>query len=208
MPFDTIRKALEAHSGSFRCVRLDDESVTRTVAFRHEWEPPAENSVDVPPQLAPFYRVFGSLRLYSEPVSGESAFYIGAPSQWQFLDEDLRCWFEGLSEQEEEELLPGWIDDCVVFGEIPGSGNYLMMPLSGEKQGRVFEFEHDGFEFIELAPDHEQLLYLWLHPCPKTLTDMASHMRFIEDADPQCQWWMVEMQDNRGNRVRTRSAGR
>jgi len=78
----------------------------------------------------------GSLRLYSEPVSGESAFYIGAPPQWQHLDEDLRCW-EGLSEQEEEEPLPSWVDDCVVFGEIPGSGNYLMMPLV-ERSRAVF----------------------------------------------------------------------
>ena len=33
------------------------------------------------------------------------------------------------------------------------------------------------------------------------LLDIASHMRFIE-AD-QVQWWILEMVDNRGNRVGT-----
>src|SRR5690606_2880365 len=118
------------------------------------------------------------------------------------------CWFEGLSEQEEEELLPGWIDDCVVFGEIPGSGNYLMMPLSGEKQGRVFEVEHDGFEFIELAPDLEQLLYLGLRPGRRTLSERASRGRGTGDAGPQRQWCRAAVQASRGHRVRARSGGR
>jgi hypothetical protein len=77
------------------------------------------------------------------------------------------------------------------------------MPLSGEKHGFVFEFEHDGFEFIERASDIESFVYQLLDPSGPVLTGMASHMRFIEGGDYATQWWITEMRDNRGNLVRT-----
>jgi len=77
------------------------------------------------------------------------------------------------------------------------------MPLSGEKRGFVYEFEHDGFEFIECAPDIERFVYQVLDPSASALTAMACHMRFVEEEDYATQWWITEMRDNRGNVVRT-----
>lgn len=50
-------------------------------------------------------------------------------------------------------LLPEWLGDAVVLGEIPSSGNCFLYVYKGEQQGKVFEFEHDGFEFIEAGKD-------------------------------------------------------
>lgn len=36
------------------------------------------------------------------------------------------------------------------------------------------------------------------------LTDIASHMRFVEDDQP-VQWWIRELKDNYGNAVRTKA---
>lgn len=201
MPFREIRNAIEAHSGVFVCARLDDETHVKEARFHHKSEPPVESEVDVPPELLPFYRVFGSLTLYYDPVSSEAAFHIGSPAQWEDLDIGLRSWFEDLSEQEVEHLLPQWIDDCITFGEIPSTGNYLLMPLVGDKRGFIIEFEHDGYEFIEQAPDLEQFLRRLLDPSDATVGDMAGHMRFVENDDWSVQWGMTEMRDNRGNRV-------
>ena len=42
---------------------------------------------------------------------------------------------------------------AVVIGEVPQSGNYYLYVTKGDNQGKVFQFEHDGFEFIEMGND-------------------------------------------------------
>lgn len=203
---EELRKAVEAHSGTFHCTEIGNETKTKDVEFRHVFDPPFATDVPMPsPKMADFYRTFSRLSLYHVSASDEAAIYIGSPDEWPTLEGYFRDWTEDLSKEEEEELLPPWIHDCVVIGEIPSSGNYLLVPLSGEQQGFVFEFEHDGFEFIELAPDIETFVHQLLDPDPRVLTAMASHMRFVEEHDLAAQWWIAQMRDNRGNMVSTRA---
>ncbi len=197
-----LLRAVESHSGTFQCRKIPDDAVTKQVEFHHKYDLPVAPEEDIPiGKLRDFYATFASLTLYHDPASNDAAFYIASPNQWGSLNEAFRPWLECVSE--EDELLPDWIDDCIVIGEIPQSGNYLLMPRSGAKQGYIFEFEHDGFEFIEYASDIEQFVLQLLDPDASVLTGMASHMRFIEENDPT-QWWIVEMRDNRGNLVHTR----
>lgn len=154
-------------------------------------------------QLSDFYETFSNLLLYYDPVSDEAAIYIGSPDEWGSLKSDFLPWLDCLDENEKEDALPSWIDDCLVIGVVPQSGNYLLVPLSGEKCGYMCEFEHDGFEFIELAPDIEKFIYQLLDPSASTLAEMASNMRFVEGEDYTTQWWIAEMHDNRGNTVQT-----
>jgi hypothetical protein len=111
---------------------------------------------------------------------------------------------EGLDEEEEEELLPKWIDNFITVGEIPSSGNYLLVPIAGEMAGHVFEFEHDGFEFIDLASNINNFIANSLKPDSRSLTRMASHMTFTEDNEEN-QWWIEEMRDNHGHVVKTQA---
>jgi len=151
MKLEELRKAIEAHSGTFHCTKIHEDSVTKEVEFHHEYDPPVPLSRNLPiAKLTDFYETFANLILYRDPSSGEAAFYIASPDEWDSLKSDFRPWID---DDEEKELLPAWIDDCLVIGEIPMSGNYLLMPLSGEKRGVVFIFDHDGLEFIEHAVD-------------------------------------------------------
>jgi hypothetical protein len=203
---DKLRRAVDTHSGVFHCISIDNDALTKSVSFRHEFDPPVAFGIEIPTEkLKDFYDTFGNLLLYHEPTSGDAAFYIASPVQWGSLEGYFRLWIEGLDEDEEIELLPSWIDNCIVIGEIPESGNYLLIPLSGEKRGFVFEFEHDGFEFIERAPDIEQFVHQLLDPDASALSRMASHMRFVENEDQSTQWWITEMRDSRGNIVRTQA---
>jgi len=199
-----LRNAVDAHSGTFHCVEIRNKTATKEVKFIHVYDPPAEIMRDFPvPGLGDFYDTFGNLLLYHDPASDDAAFYIASPQEWDSLREEFEPWLDVPGEDEKEELLPDWINACIVLGEIPKSGNYLLMPLSGEKRGFVFEFEHDGFEFIELATSLEQFVLKTLHPDGSALTGMASHMRFIEGEDTSTQWWISEMRDNQGNIVST-----
>jgi hypothetical protein len=201
MRLDELYNAVAAHRGTFTYTRYGG-GASKEIEFRHEFAVADGSPPELPiEELSPFYSTFASLRLYCNPVSGDSAFYIATPGEWPYLEEDLRMWFEGLSEAECAELLPSWIEDCVVIGEIPASGNYLLVPLVGPERGWVFEFEHDGFEFIACAHSVEQFIQQVLDPDTLTLKGMSSHMCFMDGSDPAAQWYIVQMRDNRGNTV-------
>lgn len=204
-----LEKLVDAHNGKFICQKIHDESKTKTVTFKHVYDHPIDESTleDLKNQfgsigkLVDFYETFGSLEMYVDSVSGDSALYIGNPSQWEELEGYFAPWIEDLDD-EEMDYLPDWIDNRLTIGEIPSSGNYILMPISGEKAGFVFEFEHDGFEFIELAENIEAFIVSMLNLTTNSLTNMASHMRFVE-GDPHSQWWIKECHDSNGKVVST-----
>jgi hypothetical protein len=200
---ESLHSAVDAHAGQFTCVEIDKEKNTKNVHFRHVGSPPDINlAVPNVPGLRDFYATYGHLTLYLDEQSGDAAYFIASPSQWSELDGEFRPWLEGLDEEEAAEYLPTWIVDCIVVGEIPQSGNYLLVPSSGPDAGKVFEFEHDGFEFLELASSLPDFVMRSLDLSTRELTAMASHLRFITTGENR-QWWIKELRDNRGNVVRT-----
>lgn len=202
---EQLRTAVLAHSGHFECVEIHAEENTKSVPFRHiTLAPDSEVSLPNVRGLAAFYSTFNTLRMYFDEESGESAFYIGSPSQWDEFRDQFESWIEGMDDDEMEECVPSWAKDCLVVGEVPRSGNYLLVATSGPEAGSVFEFEHDGFEFIELADSLPNFVHKMLAPKSRDLTEIASHMRFIV-GDCSRQWWIKEMRDNKGRRVKTKS---
>lgn len=203
MHLSSLRSSVQSHSGTLRCERIGAPQHTKLVSFAHRLGEPAPD-VPVPGvgRLRDFLDTFGSIVFYADEVSGDAARYLAPPAQWPGLGEDFRDGVDGLDEEERAELLPPWVEGCLVIGEVPQSGNYLLMPLKGEETGAVYLFDHDGFEFTRQAGDLIEFVERMLAPDDALLTDIASHMRFIE-ADPMVQWWIRELQDNRGHTART-----
>jgi len=201
---ESLLAAVQSHAGEFICEQIGEEGTTKVVQFRHIASPPNDQSAPDIPGLKEFYATFGTLELYSDAESGESAYFIGSQAQWSELAGYFEPWLEGMDEDERAECVPPWINDCIVVGEIPSSGNYLLIPISGTGAGKVFEFEHDGFEFIELGSSLPSFILQTLSPDRRQLREMASHLRFIT-GDPHVQWWIREMRDNRGNVVTTKA---
>jgi hypothetical protein len=103
------------------------------------------------------------------------------------LRELFEPWITDLPEDEVDELLPEWIKDCVVIGEVPNSGNYFLVPLSGAERGKVFEFEHDGFEFIESGSDLADFLSRKSTVTHELLQEILTHTRY-SDGESDTQW--------------------
>jgi hypothetical protein len=200
---ESLRSAVQSHVGHFACSEIHRKESTRTVSFRHVGLPP-DPGVAVPDiqGLRDFYDTFAELTLYLDGESGDAAYFIANPAQWSELDNDFRPWLEGVEEDEECDYLPSWIGSCIAVGEIPRSGNYLLVPTIGPDAGKVFEFEHDGFEFIELARNLPDFVAGTLDLDTARLTAIASRLRFVT-RDVNRQWWIDELRDNRGNVVRT-----
>lgn len=203
MNLENLRSEVQTHTGTFLCERIHMREQTKIVHFTHVVGEPAQG-FEVPSigQLRDFLDIFGSVIFYRDRVTGEAAKHLAPPSQWAELDSDFRDWLEALDDEERAEILPEWADDCLVIGEEPGTGNYILMPVSGNEAGSVYLFDHDGFEFIREADDIIAYVQRMLSPDDLLLTSIASHMRFVE-GDPMVQWWIRELEDNRGNSART-----
>ena len=203
MELAELKQTVSEHSGVFHCVGRRHESKSKQVNFEHVFDPPGSNT-GVPDigMLKEFYSTFGDLTLYYHKDSDDAAFYLASPDQWEILLEAFLEWTEYLDEEERKELVPDWVDGCIAVGEIPESGNYLLVPTSGNMAGHIFEFEHDGFEFKDLGSNISEFVINILNPDSETLTNMASHMTFIE-GDSMDQWWIDEMRDSKGNIVKT-----
>jgi plasmid stabilization system protein ParE len=203
LKLDQLFDAVISHRGQFLCEEIHQEKNTKVVEFSHRVAPAVAN-VGVPNvgRLQDFYDTFSSIVFFVDERSGDAGKHIASPDQWAELDEEFRGWIDHFSEEEREEYLPEWVDTCLVIGEEPRTGNYLLMATSGEDEGKVILFDHDGYEFIEEAKDIIAYVEYMLAPDNQLLVGMASHMRFIEDDQP-VQWWIRELRDNRGNEAST-----
>ncbi|TMQ74374.1 SMI1/KNR4 family protein [Candidatus Accumulibacter phosphatis] len=200
---EQLRSAVQSHSGQFVCSEIHHAKNSKTVHFRHLGTPPEPDFSGLEVNgLRDFYSTFGELTLYLEEESGDAAYFLANPSQWESLDSDFRPWLEGIGDDEADDYLPDWISNCIVVGEIPRSGNYLLIPTTGPETGKVFEFEHDGFEFIELGTSLPDFVERTLDLDPSRLAAIASHVRFITENDGR-PWWIEELHDNRGNVIHT-----
>jgi hypothetical protein len=144
------------------------------------------------PEVLEFYRKYGTVRLYCDTISSDvighaSAYYIAPPETWPELREGFEPWLEDLSGDERDELLPKWIDNYVVIGEVPNSGNYFLVPLEGEERGKVYEFEHDGFEFIEGGKNLAEFLTSKSTVTEELLQEILTHTRYC-DGKSDTQW--------------------
>jgi hypothetical protein len=199
-----LEKAVRGHRGEFLCHRIHNEGNKKTVQVLHVVKSASGHS-DVPEAggLKEFFNRFESIVFYYDPKSRDAGKYIAPPSEWTELQEAFSGWLEALDEEDRSEAVPAWVESCLVIGETPHSGNYILMATRGAERGHIFEFEHDGFEFIHESNDIVSYVEKLLKPDTSLLTEIASHMRFIE-GNPREQWWIEEFKDNHGNVVRTK----
>jgi hypothetical protein len=205
--YDRLEALLRRRNQRFVCT--DDlwpaPSPARHVArIEHDVGPPADAAalaavtarVGDLPEVIEFYRRFGAVRLFrdtvaAEPIGFDSAYSIAPPGAWPALREAFEPWLDGLSDEERAAWLPAWIDDCIVIGEVPNSGNYFLLPLAGADRGKIFEFEHDGFEFIERAPNLAEFLDSLATVDDKRLDEIRGHTRYADGKTPT-QWLCLQ----------------
>lgn len=141
-------------------------------------------------QLMAFYSEFSSLRLYCDTRSSSSAFYLAKPSEWEQLKQELLSWIMMLGRTESRSI-PDWTNSAVVFGEIPETGNYLMIPSTGANAGKIFLFDHETCDFEEEAPDLATYLRIITTPNGELLKKIRANTRF-SDGETATQWLAQE----------------
>jgi hypothetical protein len=143
------------------------------------------------PELLTFYSEYGSLYLYTQIDEDETAFHITHPKQWGELDYFFKSWFKGLSETEKKEVVPEWLFNYIVIAEVPMSANYFILLLDGVHKGCVFEFCHDGYEFIKKGNNFEDFINGLCVVDESLINDLQYHTRY-KDVRPASQWVVDE----------------
>ena len=205
MTLTELAEALKTHAGTFECEAIGDPTRSKQVAFRHLVTAPASDEQGLPDLggLAAFYAAVGSVDLYHVEASGESARRIASPAEWSTLAAQFRDWLQHLQGPGRNDSLPAWVDDCLVVGEEPRTGNFLVVPCTGNAAGRVFTFAHDEFSFTEAASCLRDFVAKQIELNDAVLTDIATTLR-LPDADGADQWWIRSAADNRGRTAQSR----
>lgn len=199
MKLDDLLLQVSSHQGVFLCEAIRHPEQRKEVQFSHRISTIlSETTLPDIGRLHDFYATFGSITFFVDALSGDEGKHLASPENWAELDAEFRGWTDHFSEEEKEDYLPDWVDTCLVIGEEPRTGNYLLMPTEGESEGRVFVFDHDGYEFVEEAKDIVAYVEYMLKPDNQLLVNLATHMRFIEEGS-KYQWWILELRDNRCN---------
>ena len=149
-----------------------------------------EQSGDVV-QLVDFYTEFPSLRLYCDTKSSSSAFYLARPRKWEQLKQEFMSWIRMLHDEDTHGPLPEWLDAAIIFGEIPESSNYLLMPTAGSEAGKVFLFEHNAFTFVEKAPSFEAYIDKLIEPDTGLFNEIRKYTQY-SDGESATKWLVAE----------------
>ena len=204
MLISDLAVAVREHAGTFLCVEINNEVNTRNVHFTHVVTEP-EGLAEAPDvgDLQAFFSQFGSVVFYYDAVSGDAGKYLAPVDSWPELHTYFSGWLDIIPEDEQDDELPPWARSSLVIGGAPQSANYILVPTEGEEAGQVYEFDHDGFVFVHVGYSLADYVQQLLKPNAQTLTDLASHMRFMGHDDSHTQWWIREMRDNRRHTVKT-----
>ena len=134
-----------------------------------------------------FFAKHNSARFHVQPTSGASSLAVYAPEAWNDLKAEMLQWFEMMDEDELEETGIDWLNECVVFAEIPESGNYFVMALSGEKEGKIIYSDHDGLESEIYANSFNEFLIKFLSSPASQIYHLGCYTRY-SDNKTDIQW--------------------
>ena len=195
MNLNAIKDFLTRDKPRFICTAEGSEGeATYTAWIEHHATDPGAADVallsEAPESLRSFFSEFGSLRLYCDAHSSSSAFYLARPSEWAQLQQEFLNWIRMLS-ADGQSMVPDWVEDCVVFGEIPETGNYLIMPRQGPEAGKVYLFDCQAFDFVEEAPDLSAYLLAITTPDEALYEKIRQHTRY-SDGETATQWLVRE----------------
>jgi hypothetical protein len=143
-------------------------------------------------EVIEFYKKYGGIDFHRESENGASTLCIHPVQNWDELYSEVSEWFEMIDEDELDESGIDWLESCVVFAEVPSSGNYFLIPTAGSEQGKVIYQDHDGFEPEVYANSFNEFLVKFLSQPIEQVDHLGCYTRY-SDGKTNKQWIPVEI---------------
>lgn len=139
----------------------------------------------VSPSLVEFFKLHDGVRLYCDTNSDAAGIEFFPVEQWPA--EKLELHSSAMAMGFDEADMPEWYNSGAVFGEIPHSGNYLLIDSGGDTAGQVFYFDHDDFRTEPIAMSFDELLAAIVRDPPGFLYECGCYARY-SDSRTDIQW--------------------
>lgn len=186
---------------SFQCKAAGGASGELVVKTKTEVLPPSDDDTiseimskfgSCSKEICEFYQKYGGISFHEQSESFAASLCIHPPDKWNELKEEMSGWLEMMDEEELEESGIDWADSCVVFGEVPSSGNYFLIPLSGSNSGKIIYQDHDGMEPEVYADSFNQFIIKFLSDPVGQIEHFGCYTRY-SDGTTDKQWMPEEV---------------
>jgi hypothetical protein len=196
MILDKFESHLRDPSPGFRCFACGDR--TETPAFlarvKNRINRPGSAKAlaglealfgKLPTALRRFYELHDGVLLYRDTKSNAAGVEFFKASEWQSRTNEMQ---ESMFDMGfEESDMPDWFHQGLVFGEIPHSGNYLIIQPAGKEAGQVFYADHDSFTEGAIAASFKDLLLMIVDDPPGFMYARNCFTRY-SDGKTDTQW--------------------
>lgn len=179
--FDVIKQP----NPRFICQSKANQDERATIPLKHSLNTPASETdlddlVGMPATLIDFYAKHDGCRLYASHDGETSAVYLATLDDWAVLGEEFLIELENLDPKQ----IPEWIDETVVIGEVPESGNVFLISLAEENEGSITYFDKTRASFIPFAKDFESFLKRLTTNPIKLIKDLGNPTCYREGFSP------------------------
>src|SRR5579864_5276594 len=160
MSVQSFQSHLRDKAPGFRCYAAGDK--TKTVAFlakvTHDLGAPAKNEAlnavkqtlkEVAEPFRELWQLHDGMSLYCDPNSDAVGVEFFSIANWPSETEEMHSEMGAMGF--DVEAMPEWFPTCVVFGQIPHSGNYFAVSSEGQSLGQIYYLDHDDYREDPIA---------------------------------------------------------
>ena len=196
MSVESFLSHVHAASPTFHCYRCGDRTETASLVapLSHTLGPPADVTAIqllqeyLGPKANPFIELYDQhdgMVLYQDQRGDAQGLRLYPAQQWERQTGQMREGFTAMGYEPEE--WPAGAIDTMAFAEIPHSGNYFTVKISGKNRGQIYYTDHDDFTDSPFAESFETLLSRITKDPAQFLMGVGCYTRYA-DGETSEQW--------------------
>lgn len=183
---------IKAQSPTFHCYACSDksESLSLVAKLSHVFGPPANLTAIqlIQEYIGPgadgfveLYSKHNGLTLYRDRNGDAEGLRLYNVEDWESRTQEMKNWYSDMDEY------PTGVADALAFAEIPHSGNYFTVKISGAERGSIFYSDHDDFTDTAFAKSLDAFLSRIVDDPAQFLYDVGCYTRY-SDGKTSTQW--------------------
>ena len=147
---------------------------------------------EISPDLVEFYRKYNGAFFHADKNNLSIALQLHPVNKWDELKSEMMDWYDMVDEDLLDEIDTDWLDDCVVFGEVPSSANYFVLVCNGANKGKVIYSDHEVAEPEVYANSFNEFLVKYLSNPVDEMMNLGCFTRYFS-GNNNIQWIPCEI---------------
>lgn len=141
----------------------------------------------IAPDLVEFFRKHNGALFHADSENLSAGIHLHPIEEWDELRSDMMEWYDMMDEDVLDEINTDWLEDCIVFGEVPSSANYFVLVVNGVHKGKVIYSDHEVAEQDVYTNSFNELLTKYLSDPVGEIMSLGCFTRY-DDGKTNIQW--------------------